>query len=481
MGGMREYEDFDALGLARLVREREVSAREVLEEAIARAQAVNPRINALVARMFDAARASADAGSFDGPFAGVPFLAKDLGPALAGAPLTHGSAYFREYVPVEDHEFFKRVKRAGLNVFGKTNAPEFGLMPYTEPRLHGVCRNPWNLERTPGGSSGGSAALVAAGVVPMAHANDMGGSIRIPASCCGLFGLKPTRGRMPVAGGAVGDANVDLCVSRSVRDSAALLDAVALENTFLDAVTREPKKLRIAVAAGAMLGKAVHPECRAAVDRAAELCAQLGHDVTIDEPAGIDYSAVAMSVLLIFATQIGWLLRGGNPLPGKRLRAGDLEPASWAMLTIAQTLSAAELADALGEQRRLAHILDDFMQRYDVLITPTLAAPPVRIGELALTKGEIAQIEVLARLRSGALIRKAATEIAKTMFDWVAFTPIFNLTGQPAMSVPLHLTGDGLPVGVQFAARLGDDATLLALAGQLERAVSWDRRRPAPL
>ena len=473
------YDRSDAIEIARAVREREVSASEVLDEAIARAERINPRINALAARGYDAARATAHS-SLDGPLAGVPLLVKDLGPELAGLPMTMGSRYFASYVPAADDEFFSRVKRAGAIIFAKTTAPEFGLLPYTESVLFGATRNPWDPERTPGGSSGGSAAMCAAGVVPLAHGNDMGGSIRIPASCTGLFGLKPSRGRAPTTGGLIGAANVDHALSRSVRDSAAFLDVVRSDGgpRFLDEVQREPAPLRIAVMRGPGLGHGVAAESRAALDAAASLCASLGHAVVDAEPEGIDYPAVSYALLLIFASQIGWHLGSGNPTPQRRLRRGEIEPATLAMLTIAQVLALEELTGAVVTQRKLRAAFDAFMERYDIILTPTLAAPPVRIGELALTRAEVVQCEVLSRLRLPALIRKAAREIAAPMFDWLPYTPLFNLTGAPAMSVPLHWSSDGLPVGVQFAGRFNDEATLFRLAAQLEHAAPWRERRP---
>lgn len=488
MSAFPDYDRYDALGLANLVRAKQVTAAELLEEAISRAQRVNPQLKALICERFEQARVEAAAGLREGPFSGVPFLVKDLGPRLAGVPLRRGSRYFENYVPDVDDEFFTRVKRAGLNIFGKTSTPEFGLLPFTEPRLFGPCRNPWDPQRTPGGSSGGSAALTAAGVVPMAHGNDMGGSIRIPASCTGLFGLKPSRARVPMCGGPVGDMNADLAITRSVRDSAALLDAVmqargplyeapSPERAYREEVGRDPGRLRIALVQGAMLGKTIDPRCRAAAQEAAALCERLGHSVEIAEPQGVDYRAVALAVLLLFAANVGWTMGPGNPLK-KKLRAGDLEPGSWAMLVISQVISADDLMRAVQTQVDLARRFDEFMQTYDAMLMPTLAAPPVRIGELALKKSEIAQIEVLARLRSGPLIRKAAQTIADGLFDWLPYTPVFNMTGQPAMSVPLYWTQDDLPVGVQFAARLGDEAALYRLAAQLEAAQPWFTRRP---
>ncbi len=473
------YDGSDALEIARAIRAREVSASEVLDEAIARAERVNPRVNALAARAYDGARATARL-PLDGPLAGVPLLVKDLGPELAGLPMTMGSKYFASYVPAADHEFFTRAKHAGAVIFGKTTAPEFGLLPYTESALFGATRNPWDLERTPGGSSGGSAAMCAAGVVPLAHGNDMGGSIRIPASCTGLFGLKPSRGRAPTNGGVIGSANVDHALSRTVRDSAAFLDVVRSDGgpRFLDEMQRDPAPLRIAVMRGPGLGHGVSAESRAALDAAAALCESLGHSVVDAEPDGIDYSGVAYALLLIFASNIGWHLGSGNPTPQRRVRRGDIEPATLAMLTIAQVLALDELTGAVVTQRKLRAAFDAFMERYDVVLTPTLAAPPVRIGELTLTRAEVIQCEVLARVRLPSLIRKAAREIAAPMFDWLPYTPLFNLTGAPAMSVPLHWSADGLPVGVQFAGRFNDEATLFRLAAQLERAAPWRDRRP---
>lgn len=486
---LADYDSYDALELAELVRTKDVTAEELLDEAIARAERLNPKLNAIVYKRYDEARIEIRRGLPAGPFTGVPLAIKDLGPALAGAPLTGGSRYFKEYVPAFDDEIVSRFKASGFAIFAKTNTPEFGLAPVTEPALFGPCRNPWDVSRTTGGSSGGSAALVASGVVPLAHGNDMGGSIRIPASCTGIFGLKPSRGRTPTVGGVVGNANVDFALSRTVRDSAAMLDVVKLEHgllfdapyfagSFLDAAARDPSALRIAIVRDPMLGKSIHPECRNAVDRAAALCERHGHHVEEASPDGIAYDDIRLAILALFASNVGWRMSSANPLAGKKLRAGDLEPATWAMLIISELFSTTDLTTAAVWQQFLALRFQEFLQRYDVMLMPTLAAPPVKIGELALTRTEVAQIELLGRLRSKTLIRKAAREIAKTLFDWIPYTPLFNLTGQPAMSVPLYWTPDRLPVGVMFAGRLGDDLTLLQLASQLERAQPWRDKRP---
>jgi amidase len=474
------FEEGDAVGMAAAVRAREVTPRELLDEAIRRAERVNPQLNALTERRYEAARNEAEHIALDAPFAGVPFIVKDLGPQLAGMPFRMGSRYFQDYVPAGDHELIRRMKAAGLCIFAKSATPEFGLTPYTEPLAYGPCRNPWNLERTPGGSSGGSAALCAAGVVPLAHGNDGGGSIRIPASCTGLFGVKPSRDRVPVTPGLIGNWNVDLGVSRSVRDSAALLDVLRSDDgpRFLDEAEREPGRLRIAVIRGPMLGHGISAQSRTAVDRAVALCESLGHTVVEDEPSGIDYSATAYATLMLFTSQVGFALGAGNPTPQKPLTRADVEPATYALLTIARLAPLDELTTALTTQQRLIVAMAAFMQNYDAVLTPTLAAPPLRIGELALSKAELMQIAVLTRVKSRGLILKAAREIASKLFDWLPHTPIFNLSGQPAMSVPLHWTDDGLPVGVQFGARHGDEATLYRLAAQLERAQPWSARRP---
>jgi Asp-tRNA(Asn)/Glu-tRNA(Gln) amidotransferase A subunit family amidase len=291
--------------------------------------------------------------------------------------------------------------------------------------------------------------------------------------------MKPTRGRAPTTGGIVGDANVDLGISRSVRDSATLLDAIAYEKCDCAiATTRNPGLLRIAVVRGPMLGRGISDEARAALDQAVQLCKTLGHQVSDDEPKGIDYQSTSYALLLLFASKIGWHFGAGNPTPNKRLSRGDIEPATQAMLTIARVLPMDELTTAVHDARALTQAFAEFMQRYDVMLTPTLAAPPVRIGELALTRSEEFQIAVLNRVRSAALMRKAAKDISARMFDWLPYTPIFNLTGQPAMNVPLYWTEQNLPVGVEFAGRWNDEATLFSLAGQLERAQPWFDRRP---
>ncbi|CAG9273385.1 Amidase [Paraburkholderia unamae] len=494
-----DYLEYDAIGLADLVRRREVSARELLDTAIARAEAANPAINAIVLKDYEAARQRAlriEAGGngvdalSDGPLAGVPFLVKDLGAAVAGLRMTLGSRHYRHYVPNADAPVVERFRAAGLNIFGKTSASELGQMPYTEPDLFGPCRNPWNLDHTPGGSSGGAAASVAAGILPLAHASDGGGSIRIPASCCGLFGLKPSRAFQPASNvpappGALG---VDLAVSRSVRDSALMLDLIAGDpalppgapGTFL-AAARAPldgsKPLSIALLREPMFADTLSTEVRGALDDAAELLTSLGHRV---EPYSlpVDFASAREAFLMLWSVVAEQYVLNADDITGTKPRRQDFEIATWAMAHIGRKLGERELPAALDVQQRVTAQLADLMKRYDVLLCPTLAAPPVKIGELKPSQSERMQMRAVTAMPVEVLMRKLLTEASNKAFAWAGCTELFNLTGQPSMSVPLAWNARGLPVGVQFAAREGNDALLLRLAAQLEAARPWFDRRP---
>ncbi|WP_322043757.1 amidase [Paraburkholderia sp. J67] len=494
-----DYLDYDAIGLADLVQRREVSARELLDDAIARAEATNPAINAVVLKDYDVARKRAlriEAGGdgfealAQGPLAGVPFLVKDLGAAVAGLRMTLGSRHYRHYVPTVDAPIVERFRAAGLNIFGKTSAPELGQMPYTEPELFGACRNPWSLDHTPGGSSGGAGAAVAAGIVPIAHASDGGGSIRIPASCCGLFGLKPSRGRQPPSNlppppGALG---VDLAVSRSVRDSALMLDLLAGDpalapgapGTWL-AAAREPldggKPLAIAYIAEPLFADVLSPDVRSALDDAAALLTSLGHNV---EPVklGIDFSAAREAFLMLWSVVAEQYVLNADTITGTKPRRQDFEISTWAMAHIGRKFGERELPAALEVQQRITAQLADLMTRFDVILCATLAGPPVKIGELKPTQSERMQMRAVTAMPVEALMRKLLTEASNKAFAWAGCTELFSLTGQPAMSVPLAWNARGLPIGVQFAAREGNDALLLRLAAQLEAARPWFARRP---
>ncbi|MDE1181466.1 amidase [Paraburkholderia sp.] len=482
-----DYLAHDAIGLADLVRRREVSRRELIDAAISRAEAVNPAINALVLKDYDTARirASRDEGRMlgDGPLAGVPFLIKDLGTPVAGLPMTMGSRHYRHFIPGIDAPVVTRAKAAGLNLFAKTSTSELGQMPYTEPELFGACRNPWSLDHTPGGSSGGSAAAVAAGIVPVAHASDGGGSIRIPASCCGLFGLKPSRGRTPHAGApSVGELGVDHVVSRSVRDSALMLDLFsnadsAAPGSFLN-VTREPcKPLHIAYVTESMLAPSLSGDARAALDDAAQLAASLGHHI---EPVslGIDFNAVRHAFLTLWSVTAEALVLHADRITGRKPARHEFELPTWTMAHVGRKLGERGLPAALEEQRRVTARLTDLLSRYDVVLCATLAAAPIKIGEMVPTDFERLQMRAVTAFPFEALMKKTLAEASNKAFAWAGCTELFNLSGQPAMSVPLYWNARGLPVGVQFATRDGGEATLLRLAAQLEAARPWFDRRP---
>jgi amidase/6-aminohexanoate-cyclic-dimer hydrolase len=468
-----EYERYDGLGLAELVASGQIAAREVLEAAIERVARRNPSLNAVVGPLYDQARAAVRSGLPRGPFTGVPYLLKDLGAQLAGAVTTCGSAFFRDAVAARDSELVIRLKRAGLVLFGKTNTSEFGLSTSVEPRLFGPARNPWDRERSAGGSSGGAAAAVAGGMLPMAHATDGGGSIRIPASACGLFGLKPTRARTPVGpdlGESWNGAGIAHAVTRTVRDSAALLDATCgaevgdpypappRERPYLAEVSADPRALRIAVTAKAWNGQPVDPECAAAVAAAAKLCAELGHRVDEARPEWDEEARAAASRVIISAHVRAQLDEREDEL-GRPATADDLERRAWSTAEYGREKTAADYALAIRATHRVGRALGRFFEEWDVLLTPTMCRPPHRLGVLSLMNPD-------GKTFSGALL------------GTVAFTSPFNGSGHPAMSVPLHTSKDGMPVGVQFVGRYGAEATLFQLAGQLERARPWADRRP---
>ena len=471
---MDELAFLDATAQADLVRRGEVKAGELVEAAIARIERLNPALNAVVTPMYELARAAATGPIPAGPFGGVPFLLKDLMAEYAGVPLTEGSAFLRDaYVSTEDSELVARYKRAGLIVLGKTNTAELGILPTAEPRLFGPARNPWDRGRTTGGSSGGAAAAVAAGLVPMAHANDGGGSIRIPAACCALFGLKPTRGRTPLGphyGDMYGGLAAEHAVTRSVRDSAALLDATAgpapgdpywappPARPFLNEVGADPGRLRIAFATTSLTGAAVHPDCVAAVRDAAALCADLGHEVEEASPA-VDGRTLGRGFASVWAAGTAWAIDDWARRTGRTPTAALFEPLTWALQERGRELSAATYLLTVQDLQRLSRTVARFFLDYDVWLTPTVAEPPLPLGAFDSPPEEPTR----GLRRSGA---------------FAPFTALCNCTGQPAMSVPLSWNGAGLPIGSHFAGRFGDEATLFRLAAQLEEARPWAERRP---
>jgi len=473
MARIEDYETRDALGLAEWVRDGEISAATLLEAAAVRVEARDPAINAVVIPAFEEARKAIEAGLPRGPFRGVPFLLKDLYAAWKGVRLTNGSRFFADAVSDEDSDLVARYRRAGLVFFGRSASPEFGITTSTESLLFGATRNPWNPERSAGGSSGGAAAAVAAGILPAAHASDGGGSIRIPASCCGLFGLKPTRARTP-SGPKVGEGwsgmSTAHAITRSVRDSAALLDAThgaapgdpywapPVAGPYLDEVRREPGRLRVALQTRAFNGAETHDDCAAAAHDAADLCRELGHEVREAELA-VDTEAFARASQVIIAANLRASLQERAEELGRDWTRDDVEPMTFAMAAAAKDVEAAEYARAIRTIHALGRRVEAFFADFDALLTPTLATPPLPLGRLALTNTDMPQL---------------LGDLGLT----IGYTQLYNASGHPAMSVPLHWSGEGLPIGVQFAARFGGETTLFRLAGQLERARPWAGRRP---
>jgi Asp-tRNA(Asn)/Glu-tRNA(Gln) amidotransferase A subunit family amidase len=469
-----EYENYDALGLAELVRNGEVSADELLDTAIERIEVRDAKIGAIVFRVYDEARRAIAAGLPSGPFTGVPFSLKDLGIFAAGVPATSASRLFKDFVPDHDSALAARYRETGLVVLAKTKTPELGLSITTEPKLYGPTHNPWNLDYSPGGSSGGGAASVAAGYWPMAHATDGGGSIRAPASFCGLFGLKPSRGRIshaPDFGEVLAGMATSHCVSWSVRDSAALLDVSAgpepgdpyaappLARPLLEEVGATPGRIRIALSTTDFEGNGVDPECVAAVENAAKLCESLGHHV---EEARPDLSGLSLieAWRVLPAVNLVVNVDGGAKALGRELAPGDLEPMNRAWYELGRSFTAADYLRTVSLMHTLARRVAAFLKDYDLILTPTLGQPSLKLGTVDTDGGDIERhIELL--------------------FKRIApFSPLFNQTGGAAMSVPLHRTRDGLPVGVQFAGGIGDEPKLIRLAAQLEEARPWFRTRP---
>jgi amidase len=473
MAGMEDFGSLDALGLAERVRKKHIKPIELVDAAIERIERLNPALNAVVTPMYEQARALALGKIPEGPFTGVPFLLKDLGAPYAGVRMTMASAAMRDFVPDHDSELVARLKRAGLIILGKTNTPEFGILPTTEPRLFGPCHSPWEANRTTGGSSGGSSAAVAARLVPMAHANDGGGSIRIPASCCGLFGLKPTRGRNPLGpdfGDIFSGLVVDHAVTRSVRDSAALLDATAGPDVgdpywappparpFLEEVAADPGKLRIAFTTTTGSDLKVHPDCVSAVHDAAKLCSEWGHEVDEVGPS-LNRELVTQSFMVLWSAGCAWTIEGIGMITGRRITSAQVEPLTWALYEMGRKQSASTYLLSLSFLQRVARDIARFFLTYHVWLTPTLSEPPVPLGTFDSPPENPLQG-----------LRRAE--------QFVPFTPICNATGQPAMSVPLYWNAQGLPVGVHFVGRFGDEATLFRLAAQLESARPWAGRKP---
>jgi amidase len=490
-----EYLACDATALAQAVALGRATPAELLDLALAQHRRVRGRINA-ICRLLEAQARAQLAGTVAGPLAGVPFLLKDTGQDYAGVPTSQGSRSLLGVVPQRHSSVVRRYLEAGLVIFGKTNLPEFGLKAVTDPALFGRTRNPWDEDRTPGGSSGGAAAAVAAGIVPMAAGSDGGGSIRLPAACCGLFGLRPSRGRIS-AGPAVGEvwhgASSEGVLSRSVRDTAAALDILQgnepgdpfviapPEAPYVELMQRDPGRLRIGMSAVSPIGTPVHPEAVRAVQDAARLLRRLGHEVEEAAPE-IDGADLADNYLRVVYAQVASTVETART---RGARAADFEPLSLVLATLGDAASAGSLAGQLERWNVFARALGDFHRRYDLLLTPTLADPPVRHGTGDMPALALQALGVLRRTGVlGALVRSGVLDgvverIARDNLRHVPFTQLANLTGTPAMSVPLHWTPAGLPLGVQFVAPFGREDRLLQLARQLELAQPWFHRLPA--
>lgn len=494
MSGFQEYEQYDGLGLAELVRKREVQPLELVEAAISRIERLNPQVNAVIRPMYDLARQAATGDLPDGPFKGVPFLLKDLGIECAGVSTCRGSRFHRDCVAEHDSELMRRFRAAGVLALGKTNTPEYGLVPFTEPETFGPSYNPWDLGHNTGGSSGGSAAAVACRMVPLAHGNDGGGSIRIPASCCGVFGLKPTRGRNPM-GPDIAEAwhgfACDHVLTRSVRDSAAMLDATAGPDAgapyyavpparpFLAEVGANPGRLRIACTSTPFLPATVHPDCIQALESTAQLCRDLGHEVVEAAPQ-VDGRAFARAFMTMVCCETAADIRDAEALVGRQARYQDYEPSTWAVNLLGRRVRAPELSRAVRLLKNTARTVGRFFEAYDVLLTPTVATPPPETGALQPKGLQAIGMKLLGSLNAGGLIAAISgiDALADQVFAFMPYTPLFNVTGQPAMSAPLAWNEEGLPIGMQFVGRYGDEATLFRLAAQLEQARPWRDRLP---
>lgn len=490
---MNDYTACDATELARRVREGEVSPIELTEAAISAIEAVNPKLNAVVLKMYDDARAAARGPLPEGPFRGVPMAIKDFDGFQAGKPWTASCRFLDGFVPDHDSEAIARLRRAGLVFVARSNLPELAILGSTEPAWRGSTRNPWNTEHSTGGSSGGSAALVASRAVPVAHGGDGGGSLRIPASCNGLVGLKATRGRIPLGpdhsegwGGYVQWG----VLTRTVRDTAAFLDVLAgpmpgdayaaptPPRPFREEPGRDPGKLRIGLVTSSVLGKETHPECVSAAEEAGRLLASLGHEV---EPATlpVDKARLAWAYLTQVCVGTASEIEDFERWTGRQARSDQFEPITWFLAQCGGAMSGLDLQHSRDTVQEAGRLMAAWHQRYDLFLGPTLAYPPIRLGELAPKAWELAGLSVLRVASAGPLLRGVLKALAGNNFEKTPNTQLFNQTGQPAISVPFSFTKDNLPIGVHLAAPHGGEGRLLQVAAQIEAARPWIDRRPA--
>ena len=491
---LKNYANYDALGLAQLIKNKEISATELLDTAIAQAEQENPAINAIITKLYDFGHQQIKQGLPEGPFSGVPFLLKDLMCSLEGTPLSNGSAALKGNISPSDSEMVKRYKSSGLVIFGKTNTPEFGLMGVTEPKAFGPTRNPWNLNHTPGGSSGGSAAAIAAGIVPMASGGDGGGSLRIPAACCGLFGFKPSRGRTP-SGPYFSElwdgAAAEHVLTRSVRDSAAMLDVVAgpdgsspypvrKESNHLACLDTPVRPLKIAYTVQSFFDRPVTEDAIKCVQHTVRLLESLGHTVEAVHPY-INANDLTDSYLTMYYGHVAADLEFSAKLLNSNFSNLDVEDTTKLMGYIGKKISAEQFVTAKRRWNEFSQSMHALHQEYDLLLTPTLGSEPVPIGEFDLGLFDKIGTKVVNALGLQKMLLKSGMtkKLALEQLEKMPFTQLANLTGQPAMSVPLYWTASGLPLGSQFIAPLGDEKTLFQLAQQLEYAQPWFDRTPA--
>lgn len=484
------YETYDATGLAALIRSKEVTEKEVVLKAIARMEGLNPALNAVIHKSYDRAVQTAAQGISEGPFAGVPMLLKNINQECQGLLASEGSRLLHNYRPKEDATYTRLLKQSGIHTLGVTNVPEFALMAVTEPAAYGPTKNPWNLRVTPGGSSGGSAAAVASGMVPIAGANDGGGSIRIPAAYCGLFGMKPTRGRPPqgpVRGRAWQGASGDHILSKTVRDSAAVLDlldgkektgtfrAPPHKKRYAEMIEKPRKKpFKIAFSLASPIGSTVDEDCRNAVLRTVQWLEAQGHHVE-EQPAPVDGNSIAKSYMALYYGEVAARLKEIEGFLGRKVTMKDVEPATWLFGMLGRAISAEEFVLRLRTWDEAAIQMETFHETYDLYLTPTTAMLPAEIGEFQLKKKEELLLQLVSKMNAGKALLKTdmLDQMIMQSLERTPFTQLANLTGQPAMSVPLHQTPDGLPVGVQFMGARGREDLLFQLAAALESSELW--------
>lgn len=487
-----DWADVDATTLAERVKKGDVTPAELVEQAIAAVEAVNPKLNAVIHKMYEKARVLANGALPDGAFRGVPFVVKDLDGFLGGEPYTQGCRMSAKFVPDHDSEILARMKRTGVVIVGKTNCPELGILGVTEPELHGATRNPWNPEHTTGGSSGGTAAMVASRALPMGHGGDGGGSIRIPSSACGLFGLKPTRARNPLGpdvGESWGGYVQPGVLTRSVRDCAAMLDAThggdvgapyqvrPPARPYVDEVMSAPRKLRIAFSVEAQLGSKMHPDCVAAVKDAAELCRKLGHEVVEAAPV-LDKAALAAAYFTQVCVGTAAAIEETSRWVGRAPSPDGFEATTWFLGQIGRKLDAVELQRSRDAVQTAGRVVGRFFEKHDLFLNATLAFPPVKIGELAPKPVERFGLAILRSASPKFVLDKALADLGSKALDKTPNTQVANQVGTPAMSVPLFWNAAALPIGTQFMAPFGDEATLFQLAAQLEAERPWMSRKP---